>query len=68
VSDINTAMVDSLKVLDLKRPIREADITFNCLMSANDPKRTSLAFDVARGNPNFDLYQAVHLTGYDGRS
>src|ERR1039457_950131 len=26
VSDINTAVVDSLKVLDLKWPIREADI------------------------------------------
>ncbi len=26
VSDINTAIVDSLKVLDPKRPIREADI------------------------------------------
>jgi len=26
VSDINTAMVDSLKVLDPKGPIREADI------------------------------------------
>ena len=26
MSDINTAVVDSLKVLDLKRPIREADI------------------------------------------
>jgi hypothetical protein len=26
VSDINTAVVDGLKVLDLKRPIREADI------------------------------------------
>jgi hypothetical protein len=26
VSDINTAVVDSLKVLDLKRPIREVDI------------------------------------------
>jgi hypothetical protein len=26
VSDINTAVADSLKVLDLKRPIREADI------------------------------------------
>jgi hypothetical protein len=25
-SDINTAVVDSLKVLDPKRPIREADI------------------------------------------
>jgi hypothetical protein len=27
VSDINTAVVDSLKVLDPNRPIREADIT-----------------------------------------
>jgi len=26
VSDIDTAVVDSLKVLDLKWPIREADI------------------------------------------
>jgi hypothetical protein len=26
VSDIDAAMVDSLKVLDPKRPIREADI------------------------------------------
>ena len=27
VSDINTAIVDSLKALDSKRPIREADMT-----------------------------------------
>ena len=27
VSDIDTAVVDGLKVLDLKRPIREADIS-----------------------------------------
>ena len=27
VSDIDTVVADSLKVLDLKRPIREADIT-----------------------------------------
>jgi hypothetical protein len=26
VSDIDIAMADSLKVLDLKRPIREADV------------------------------------------
>ena len=26
VSDINTAVVDSLKVLDPKRPIREAEV------------------------------------------
>ena len=29
VSDIDTAVVDSLKVLDPKRPIREADIGQN---------------------------------------
>jgi hypothetical protein len=28
VGDINTAMADSLKALDPKRPIREADIAF----------------------------------------
>ena len=28
VSDINTAVVDSLKALDPERPIREADIAF----------------------------------------
>jgi len=28
VSDIDTAVVDSLKALDPNRPIREADITF----------------------------------------
>ena len=28
-SDIDTAVVDSLKALDLERPIREADINFS---------------------------------------
>jgi hypothetical protein len=28
VSDIDIAVADSLKVLDLKRPIREADLLF----------------------------------------
>jgi hypothetical protein len=28
VSDIDTAVVDSLKVLDPKRPIREADMDY----------------------------------------
>jgi len=30
VSDIDTAVVDSLKVLDPKRPIREADMLNLC--------------------------------------
>jgi hypothetical protein len=30
VSDINTAVVDSLKVLDPKRPIREATLAVHC--------------------------------------
>jgi hypothetical protein len=34
VSDINTVVVDSLKALDLERPIREADITECPLLSA----------------------------------
>ena len=44
VRDIDTAVVDSLKVLDPKRPIREADIgrfLANNGLSAYDPKRTS---------------------------
>jgi hypothetical protein len=30
VSDINTAVVDSLKVLDPNRPIREATLAVHC--------------------------------------
>ena len=30
MSDIDTAVVDSLKALDLKRPIREADMEGLC--------------------------------------
>jgi len=32
VSDIDTAVVDSLKVLDPKRPIREADIAASAIL------------------------------------
>jgi hypothetical protein len=41
VSDIDTAMVDSLKVLDLKWPIREADISsyFQPAKTAKDRDR-----------------------------
>ena len=41
VSDIDTAVADSLKVLDLKRPIREADMTGSglllCKLTPNSP-------------------------------
>ena len=46
MSDIDTAVVDSLKVLDLKRPIREADMPIrrsgpillqNCLEEQSEP-------------------------------
>ena len=30
MSDIDTAVADSLKMLDLKRPIREADLNDRC--------------------------------------
>ena len=42
VSDIDTAAADSLKVLDLKRPIREADIKQRAgpaNLVENDPSR-----------------------------
>ena len=35
VSDINTAVVDSLKVLDPNRPIREADMLCRTRFNAN---------------------------------
>jgi hypothetical protein len=40
VSDIETAVVDSLKVLDPERPIREADIarTYRYVRFSNDCK------------------------------
>ena len=43
MSDIDTAVADSLKLLDPKRPIREADIGWAlCLdaLVANDPTAT----------------------------
>jgi hypothetical protein len=55
VSDIDTAVADSLKVLDLKRPIREADITTEITEVRQGPqavirhKRTGLI----PGNPAF---------------
>jgi hypothetical protein len=43
-SDIEAAVVDSLKVLDPERPIREADMrrsTRSVALVANDPQQTS---------------------------
>ncbi len=41
VSDIDTAVVDSLKALDPNRPIREADICRTSQDVAEVPKQTS---------------------------
>ena len=41
MSDINTAVVESLKVLDPKRPIREADIALNDLLKPKNEHETS---------------------------
>jgi hypothetical protein len=41
-SDINTATVDSLKVLDPERPIREADLNLNLLISDGVIRSTRL--------------------------
>ena len=38
-SDADAAVVDSLKALDLNRPIREADMTF---VASQPPKRPKL--------------------------
>ena len=46
MSDINIAAVDSLKVLDPNRPIREADMAPKRGMSASDPSRASAAIFV----------------------
>ena len=43
VSDIDTAMVDSLKVLDLERPIREADLR----LSATGRRRVEVSHFIA---------------------
>jgi hypothetical protein len=40
VSDIDTAVVDSLKVLDLKWPIREADILMLAYRKRHLARRT----------------------------
>ncbi|MGA2459368.1 MAG: hypothetical protein ABSF85_17505 [Terriglobales bacterium] len=37
MSDIDTVAVDSLKALDPKRPIREADIRSRCNICRNGP-------------------------------
>jgi hypothetical protein len=52
VSDIDTAVVDSLKVLDPKRPIREADIAgfwremARSLMTRNGQNKEKIKFSV----------------------
>jgi hypothetical protein len=58
VSDIDTVAVDSLKALDPKRPIREADICGQAVSAepgANDPSETwaaqGFAAHIAAGPP-----------------
>jgi len=60
VSDIDTAAADSLKVLDLKRPIREADMAGIAARSvAIDPEQKS-----AKPSPSLEkLYLSAHDTG-----
>src|SRR5262245_26105160 len=53
VSDIDTAMTDSLKALDPNRPIREADVLGQAENDANDPKRTSGSTSCCRGEARF---------------
>jgi hypothetical protein len=48
VSDIDTAVVDSLKVLDLKWPIREADIAAQLRVYEFAPCCRSVQHDVVK--------------------
>jgi len=50
VSDINTAMVDSLKVLDPKRPIREVDIQSPLALWFNSALRYATITDQPRAD------------------
>jgi hypothetical protein len=55
VSDIDTAVADSLKVLDLKRPIREADIVLaarKLLIRSDVSGMRTMTVDPARTNPS----------------
>ena len=51
VSDIDTAAADSLKVLDLKRPIREADIERTVIRAA--VRHEAVASSLRAGGGNF---------------
>jgi hypothetical protein len=63
VSDTDTAVVKSLKVLDPNRPIREADmlrLSAECLLSG--AKRTSRFQSVMSGSDRDDVSAAVAST------
>ena len=53
VSDIDTVVVDSLKALDPKRPIREADIPRTRRHVSKVPKPEEIGFWVPRQNASF---------------
>jgi hypothetical protein len=61
MSDINTAVVDSLKVLDLKWPIREADINMTALSSLSGQKATSARLRRGRTPPLPVMVAAVNF-------
>ena len=53
MGDIDTVVVESLKTLDLERPIREVDIVIH--LSASEPARTWLrAGEIAQVAPGTD--------------
>jgi hypothetical protein len=58
VSDIDTAAADSLKALDPKRPIREADISVPTLRRATRAPSRALVLSVA-----FVKYRYLYPTG-----
>ncbi|MGD0317976.1 MAG: hypothetical protein ABSB37_19050, partial [Xanthobacteraceae bacterium] len=59
VSDIDTVVVDSLKVLDPKRPIREADMAgfaVRLALSRMTHSRHGVAKDLIDPEPSFQLH------------
>jgi molybdate transport system substrate-binding protein len=66
VSDINTAVVDSLKVLDPNRPIREADIFLTYCTNAMAAKKQNPGQQIIALPDNLSVGAAYGLTVIDG--
>jgi len=64
VSDIDTAVVDSLKVLDPKRPIREADMI---KLAARSTVRAAISPAFTISASGISLHRSFYFHGPTGR-